>query len=384
MLILADENIPFAAQVLAHLGEVRTLPGRSLNAAAVREAELLLVRSVTQVNRALLEGSHVRFVATATIGTDHIDHDYLRARGIAFASAPGSNAQSVAEYVAAALLTLEARGLLRLSASTLGIVGVGNVGSRVQRAARTLGMQTLLNDPPRARTEGPADFVPLPELCDRAGVITFHVPLERGGADPTWHMLDARLIARLRPGTVVINSSRGGVHDTAALKEARRNGQLKGLVLDVFEGEPAIDAELALSADLASPHIAGYSYDGKVAGTRMIYEAACRFLGATPCWPQELPPPEDLLITAERATLAQVVHRAYDIEADDGRLRAALAHASPEGRAQGFDRLRREYPRRREFANWRVRLGEPQPGLLETLGALGFRCEPFTPAANSR
>ena len=382
MLIIADENIPFACEVFAHLGDVRTMSGREMSHESVRDAEVLLVRSITKVNRELLDSSRVRFVATATIGTDHVDLAYLEEAGIAFASAPGSNARSVAEWVAAALLALEARGLARggrLSEAALGIVGVGNVGSRVDTVARALGMTTLLNDPPRRRAEGasgPDTFVSLDEVCGRADIVTFHVPLERGGEDPTFHMIDTELLAGLGRGAAVINASRGRVHDTEALAEAKRSGRIGGLVLDVWEGEPRISPELVEFADIATPHIAGYSYDGKVAGTRMIYEAACRALGISPEWPDGLPPHEDLIIGPAAAPgsfgVRDAVKAAYDIEADDARLREVTRSPSEEDRAEGFDRLRKTYPRRREFRNWRVRPAPAGGGVRGTLEALGF------------
>ncbi|MHC5054493.1 MAG: 4-phosphoerythronate dehydrogenase PdxB [Planctomycetota bacterium] len=375
MLIVADENIPFAREVFSALGDVRTMSGRQMTSEAVRDAELLMVRSITKVNRALLEGSRVRFVATATIGTDHVDLAYLEQAGIAFASAPGSNARSVAEWVAAAMLTLEARGLVKLRGCTLGIVGVGNVGSRVDTVAKALGMTTLLNDPPRERAEGnagPDKFVSLDEICARADVVTFHVPLERGGTDPTFHMIDAALLAKLRGGAALMNASRGGVHDTAALIETKRSGAIGALVLDVWEGEPRIDPEIVSLADIATPHVAGYSYDGKVAGTRMIYEAACRFLGREPEWSEELPPHEDLVVTLDAPCVRDAVKAAYDIEADDARLRQVVGLPSEGERAAGFDRLRKTYPRRREFRNWRVRLAPGAEAAGPELEALGF------------
>ncbi len=376
MLIVADENIPCVAQVLSRLGEVRTCSGRHMTADVVREAELLFVRSVTKVDAELLDDSRVRFVATATIGTDHVDIEYLRSRGIAFAAAPGSNAQSVAEYVAAALLTVEARGILELSDSTLGIVGVGNVGRRVESVASALGMDILRNDPPRERVEGCGEFMPLDEIARRADVVTFHVPLERSGRDPTRHMIDRAFLAKLQPGTVLINTSRGAVHDTPALAEARREGNLAALVLDVWEDEPAIDADLVGLADVATPHVAGYSFDGKVAGARMIYEAACDFLDCEKAWPKELPPREDLAVELSQPCVGDAVRAAvraaYDIETDDARLREVVRSSSP---AAGFDRMRREYPRRREFAAWRVALsGEAAVAGLQ-LERLGFRVE---------
>jgi erythronate-4-phosphate dehydrogenase len=368
MKIVADENIPFVKEVFGSLGEVSLCAGRTMTPEIVKDAEVLLVRSVTKVNAGLLDGSRVRFVATATIGVDHVDLPYLAGRAIGFGSAPGSNAQSVAEYVAAALLVLEAGGVLKVSGSTMGIVGVGNVGSRVERVAKALGMTTLLNDPPRARAEGPGGFVDLDELCARSDVVTFHVPLEKAGSDPTWHMINADLLARLKPSSVLFNSSRGAVQDTEALKKAR----LGAMVLDVFEGEPTIDVELAGKADLCTPHIAGYSYDGKVAGTRMIYDAACRFLGAEAKWPDGVPPAEDLHINLPTASVLAAVRTAYDVQADDARLRRVLTKGTRELIGKGFDQLRKEYPKRREFRNWRVSFGPGADAARPTLEALGF------------
>jgi erythronate-4-phosphate dehydrogenase len=372
MKIFADENIPFVKEVFAPIGDVTVHAGRAMTREIVKDAELLLVRSVTKVGADLLDGSRVRFVATATIGVEHVDLKYLGDHGIAFASAPGSNAQSVAEYVAAALLVLESRGALRLSGSTLGIVGVGNVGSRVDRVARALGMKTLLVDPPRARAEGSSGFVTLHEVCAKADVVTFHVPLERAGTDPTWHLIDAGLLGKLRPGRVLFNSSRGGVNDTAALRDAKRTSKLGALVLDVFEGEPAIDTDLCSVADIVTPHIAGYSYDGKVAGTRMIYEAACKHLGLAPVWPDGIPPREELRVTVKKPSILDAVRASYDIQGDDARLRQVLTKGTREMIAKGFDRLRKEYPKRREFKNWRVAVGEGARAIVPQLSALGF------------
>jgi erythronate-4-phosphate dehydrogenase len=359
--------------VFAHIGEVRTISGREMTRDVVKDAEVVLVRSITQVNAALLEGSKVRFVATATIGVDHVDQPYLADRGIGFSSAPGSNAQSVAEYICSALVVLESRGLIDLNSATIGIVVVGNVGSRVERVCRTLGMNVLLNDPPRARREGPDAFVDFETIAAQADVVTCHVPLEKDGADPTYHLVDDALIARLKPGVIVFNSSRGAVADGQALKDAKSGGKIKALVLDVFENEPAIDLDLLMHCDLATPHIAGYSYDGKVAGTRMIYEAGCAFLQIPAQWPAELPPDDGLSVEGQGARLRDVVLASYDIEADDARMREALGSNNPDGTRTGaaFDRLRKEYPRRREFARWRV--DAVAEDLRPVIAGLGFR-----------
>ncbi len=378
MLVVAGENIPYVREVFSTLecvDEVRIVKKGEMTAEAVRDAELLLVRSVVKVDERMLAGTRVRFVATATIGTDHVDLDYLRSRGIEFASAPGSNARSVAEYVAAASLVLESRGVLTLRGSTLGVVGVGNVGSRVVKVAEALGMRTLLNDPPRAREEGPEGFVSLDDLAAESDIVTFHVPLERSGPDPTWHLVNAELLGKLKAGAVVINSSRGAVADTAALLEAKeaKGAKLGALVLDVWEGEPSVPRELFDLADIGTPHIAGHSFDGKVAGTRMIYEAACRFLGREPAWPGDLPPREELKIRLEAPSLLDAVRASYDIELDHESLRELLRRGSEDERAAAFGEFRKNYRKRREFRNWEVESAKDAGSVEPTLRALGFQ-----------
>ncbi len=375
MLVVAGENIPYVREVFSTIegvDEVRIVAKSEMTAEAVSDAELLLVRSVVKVDERMLAGTRVRFVATATIGTDHVDLDYLRSRGIEFASAPGSNALSVAEYVAAALLVLESRGLVELRGATLGVVGVGNVGARVVKVAEALGMKALLNDPPRARREGPEGFVSLDEIAVESDVVSFHVPLEKNGPDPTWHLLNAGLLGELRPGAVVINTARGGVADTAALVEAK-GAKLGALVLDVWEGEPSVPRKLFDIADIGTPHIAGHSFDGKVAGTRMIYEAACRFLGREPAWPEELPPREELKVRLGRPSLLDAVRASYDIEADHASLRGLLDAESAEQRAMAFGGFRKSYRKRREFRNWEVEPAKDAGSVEPTLRALGFQ-----------
>jgi erythronate-4-phosphate dehydrogenase len=372
MKIIADPNIPFVREAFAALGEIELIPGRKMNAAAVRDAELLLVRSVTPVNAALLDGSKVRFVATATIGTDHVDAGYLASRQIGFASAAGSNANSVAEYIVAAMLELAHRRKFRLRDKTLGVIGVGNVGSRVVRYAEALGMRVLQNDPPRQRTEKSPVFVRLDRLLAESDILTLHVPLTREGEDRTFHLFDEGRLAALGRKPILINSSRGAVVDNAALLRAIQAGKLGGGVLDVWENEPSISLELLEAVDLATPHIAGYSFDGKVNGTTMIYRAACGFVGIKPTWePTALMPAPAVPRIAINAMgqddedlLRLLVRRVYDINADDVALRA---------RPREFDKLRAEYPVRREFFNTKVVASGADTGAGVKLAALGFQ-----------
>ena len=378
MLIVADENIPFVREAFGGLGEIRLMAGRAMTRAAVREAEILLVRSVTKINEALLAGSKVRFVGTATIGTDHVDRAWLTDEGIRFAAAPGSNADSVAEYMVAALLVMAERQGEPLAGRTLGIVGVGNVGSRVERMARALGMEPALNDPPLAERSGDAKYRPLEELYD-CDFITLHVPLEESGKYPTMHLADWAFFERMRVDAVVVNSARGAVADNAALLCALTDGEIADAVLDVWEGEPEINPELLESAALATPHIAGYSFDGKVNGTEMLRQAAGEFLGVSSGWDRAAVMPraahERIVLDAAAGSAEDLVRRAvltvYPIERDDRALREMTAIA-PADRGAFFDGLRREYPRRREFANTTVTLWGGNSA-TEMLRGLGFQ-----------
>ena len=379
MKIVADENIPFAAEAFATLGEVELIAGREATPETFRDCELLACRSVTAIDEAMLGGSPVRFVGTATIGTDHVDLDWLRRRGIGFASAPGSNANSVAEYVVAALVVLARRGGWELEGKSVGVVGVGNVGSRVVAKCEALGMRVLQNDPPLARETGEARFLPLDALlgCD---VVTFHTPLTREGPDATFHLADEALLRKLRLEAVVVNTSRGGVVDNQALKMMLAEQWLAGAVLDVWEGEPEPDEELLELVAIGTPHIAGYSFDGKVAATDMIYRAACGFLGVEPTWsPQQvMPPPEieaiefDCSGAAGQEILDEAVTAVYPIEADDQGLRDITEADEP---AVYFDHLRRVYPERREFHNTTLVLHGARPELRAKLAGVGFRVE---------
>lgn len=374
--IVADENVPLAREAFGALGTVELVPGRALDASTVARADALVVRSVTRVDERLLAGSTVRFVGTATIGTDHVDLAYLERRGIEFAFAPGCNARSVAEYVAAALLELEEERGREWRGATLGVVGVGNVGRLVVEVGRTLGFTILACDPPRAEAEGREDlFVPLARVLDEAAVVTLHVPLERHGRHATWHMLGARELERLRDGAVVVNTSRGGVIDEAALRAACAAGRVTA-VLDVWEGEPEPHAGSLDVARLATPHVAGYSLDGKLAGTRMIAEALYRFAGAATgpdpaLFARPLADPVIRVAARGRAAVREAVRAAYAIRADDRRMREALAGAGA-ARGAAFDRLRRDYPVRREFPRYEVRGRGLDAETRATLMALGF------------
>lgn len=363
--IVADENIPLVSDLFGSLGSVRTLSGRDMTPETVRHADVLLVRSVTRVDAALLEGGAVRFVGSATSGLDHIDIGYLRQRGIPFAYAPGSNADSVVEYVLATLLYLAANRGEALGDKTLGIVGCGHIGRRLAARAAALGMTVLLCDPPLAEAKGPAgaarNYLPLETLIEQADALTFHVPLVREGLHPTWHMIGRDELAALRPGAWLINTSRGAVFDNEALLEVLQHAETRpAAALDVWEGEPVPSAALLRCVDIATPHIAGYSYDGKAAGAYMLRAAVASLPGVNMpvvegvggegrgsaetlpvCAPDPVLPATDWL--------HHLVRNMYDIWRDDRRMRGAWPESDEEA-ALRFRRLRRTYPERRTFS----------------------------------
>ena len=363
--ILVDENIPLTEEAFGTLGTVETRPGRAIGPADVRDADVLLVRSVTSVDADLLDGSAVRFVGSATIGTDHIDRAYLQTRGIAFAHAPASNADSVADYVVAALVRLAIRQQTTLRGQTIGIVGCGNIGSRLARRLPALGLRVLQNDPPRAEAAAaagePHDFVSLSTVLAEADIVTLHVPLTRAGDHPTHHLFDEATLRQMQRGAWLVNTSRGPVVDNQALKRVMADGPLGAVALDVWEDEPTPDPALLQQVDLATPHIAGYAYDGKVRGTAMLYEALCDHLGAEQTWAPDaalapasrdalfIPPPDPAL--PETDWLHHALLAMYDIGADDARLRDILDQP-PEERGAFFSGLRKDYPRRRAFSRF--------------------------------
>ncbi|MFM1920433.1 MAG: Erythronate-4-phosphate dehydrogenase [Candidatus Hydrogenedentota bacterium] len=370
MRIIADQNIPFALEAFGTLGEVETMPGRQIAREHLAGADALIVRSITRVDAALLEGTPVRFVGTCTIGEDHVDKAWLAERGIGFASAPGCNANSVSEYVVAALLELDA---IRPGAS-LGVVGFGHVGRKVAAKARALGLRVVVNDPPLEAVTAEPIYRPLAEAlaCD---VVTLHVPFEKGGEYPTRHLANETFLAAMKPGGILINTSRGGVADSSALLTALGSCQLRACVLDVWEGEPKLPRQLLERAALATPHIAGYSFDGKVNGTEQIYRALCAHLKKPPTWDPAvgLPAPEVPEIYGDGATLRDIVRQVYDIRIDDAGIREALALPDEE-QPQRFDQLRKEYRRRREWRHTTVR-GVTDAGMRKLLEGLGFRLD---------
>ncbi len=377
MLIVADENIPYVKEGFAEFGDVITVHGRKITKDILKDADVLLVRSITKVNADLLEGTPVRFVGTATIGYDHIDIDYLNSRGITFSSAPGSNANSVAEYVVSGLLELEQNHEYKLQGRKIGIVGVGNVGSRVAKKVPALGLIPVLYDPPLAeKINHHPLFEPFENIinCD---IITFHVPLEKTGPYPTYHMADEDFFFQIKQSVVVINTSRGAVVETNALLNAIRRGIVTHSIIDVWENEPNINLDLLNYVTIGTPHIAGYSFDGKVNGTYQLYLALCNFLKQKPTWDYKknlpAPPFKEISITDDNPlTLHSIVHKIYNIKADDQALRKIVNKVESE-RGPYFDLLRKNYPIRREFHNTAIRFNKDNPVLANQLKQLGFK-----------
>ncbi len=376
MLIVADENIPLLDEFFQGFGEIRRVPGRAVDRATVEQADVLLVRSVTNVNRALLEGSHVKFVGTCTIGTDHLDLDYFQQAGIHWSSAPGCNARGVVDYVLGSLQTLAEIEGADLAQRTYGIVGAGEVGGRLLKVLKGLGWNVLVCDPPRQIAED-ADYVSLDQIIEQCDVISLHTPLIKSGNGATWRLFDRERLRQLKPGTWLINASRGPVVHNAALREVLLEREDLQAVLDVWEGEPEVDVDLADLCVLATPHIAGYSLDGKQRGTAQIYQALCAYLGQAPgiALSDLLPQPWLAEVQLNASTdpawaLATLCRSVYDPRRDDADFRRSLVGTVQEQR-KAFDLLRKHYPERREIDGLKVRINGQSPVLSNIARALG-------------
>lgn len=376
MKILADENIPLVNEFFQAIGDVVTRPGRTMTPADAQGASALLVRSVTNVNQHLLAESNVSFVGTCTIGVDHLDQDWLRSKHIGYSSAPGCNANSVVEYVYAALCHLDINWLDK----KFGIIGCGNVGGLLYKRLKLQGVDCYCYDPLRV-PEDNDDLTSLEEVlaCD---IISMHTPLTKAGEHPSFHLIGSAELQQLKTGAVLLNCGRGPVIDNAELLQFLTQRNDVRVVLDVWEPEPNISLDLLDKVVLGSPHIAGYSYDGKLKGTEMIYQALCKHLQ---CEPQlsvtDLVPPlanNQLHITHGQPVWSQVkelVAQVYSIAADDQRLRelAARARKGEVDFGAGFDDLRKHYPTRREFHNYQVNMAAEDKEAISWLKVLGFQ-----------
>lgn len=372
MKIVCDNKIPFLKGVLEPYAEVVYLPGRETTAEVVRDADAVITRTRTKCDAALLEGSAVKVIATATIGFDHIDTAWCESHGIIWKNAPGCNSGSVKQYIASLLAVLARKHGLRFGDITLGVVGVGNVGRKVADLGSVLGMKVLLNDPPRERAEGPGQFVSLDRIVEESDIITLHVPLTKEGEDATWHLFDEAMLARLG-GKILINASRGPVVDNKALKAALAKGVLKAAALDTWEDEPNLDLELMDLLDITTPHIAGYSADGKANGTTASVRTVAGVLGLplTDWAPAAVPAPEQSLCfridaagKTRQEVLSEAILHTYDIREDSDRLRK-----SPDC----FEKLRGDYQVRREFEAFTVKINGAPAETVATLERLGFK-----------
>lgn len=375
MKIIIDDKIPYIKGAFEPFAEVVYLPGSKTSPEDVRDADALITRTRTICNEALLSGSSVRFIATATIGFDHIDPVYCAKAGIAWTNAPGCNAGSVGQYIAAALFHWATVNKIMLRGKNLGIIGVGHVGSVVENFCRILGMNILLNDPPRERREGSGIFVSLETIKKEADIITLHVPLTMEGEDATCRMIDASFLGGLGKRPLLINSCRGEVTDSSAVAASLKTGILSGYIADCWENEPDIDHEFLGICHLGTPHIAGYSKDGKANGTRMSVRALSRFfnLGIDDWQPQNIEPPRNTLIEIDgtgkdgEEIIAEAVTATYDIKADDLALRKA---------PNLFEKLRGDYPVRREFGAYTVKASHVFSETLDKLQKAGFNIYP--------
>jgi erythronate-4-phosphate dehydrogenase len=371
MKVVADHKIPFLKGVLEPFADVVYLPGNEITREHLLDADALITRTRTKCNEKLLTGTNVKFIATATIGFDHIDTDWCSKNGIYWTNAPGCNSGSVYQYIASALVALSIKHGFDFADKTLGVIGVGNVGRKIVKLAEWLGMRVLLNDPPRQRNEGPCSYISLDGIIRECDIITCHVPLHQDGIDKTYHLVDEKFLGKLHSNTILMNTSRGEVVDNIALKNILKNKGITGAILDVWEYEPDIDKELVDLLDIVTPHIAGYSADGKANGTTMSVQALGKFfnLPLTRWFAQDIPTPVNhcLVVDCQDKSVQEIISEAimftYDIMGDDNRLRTSL---------HSFEKQRGNYPLRREFQAYEVTLLHSHSDVQKKLNGLGF------------
>lgn len=369
MKIVADKNIPYLKGIVESFGNVTYLDGAAFSHEAIKDAEVLIVRTVTRFDETLLKDSAVKLICSATIGYDHIDTAYCDHHNIVWHNAPGCNSGSVQQYVVSSLITIAEKKGFDIKGKTIGIVGVGNVGKKVARACEILGMKVLLNDPPREALEEAINFVSLQTIMEQADIITFHTPLIRDGRYKTYHLADQSFFSSLKRKPIIINSARGGIIDTQAIKGAIQNHSVSGAIIDCWENEPTIDLEYMNMVDIATPHIAGYSADGKANATRMSLDAIADFykLDKTPISEIKEPSPDNPIIDLNTLDVSDnriysSILNTYNPMADFSRLKTA---------PNTFKELRNSYPLRREYFAYHIKNAsdEEQKILLQ----LGFK-----------
>ena len=366
--IIADDAIPFLRGVFEPFAQVTYLPGAAIAGADLKDTDALIIRTRTKCNGKMLAGTGVKIIASATIGMDHVDTAECEKLGIRCVNAPGCNAASVAQYMVSVLTAESVESGKALAGRTLGIVGVGHVGKKVAAAAAALGMRVLLNDPPRARAEGPSGFVSLDRILAESDYITMHTPLNRDYPDRTYHLADEEFFLKAARKPFFINASRGPVTDQDALKSALITGRIRGAALDVWEDEPDISRELLDMVKIATPHIAGYSADGKATGTTMAVRAVAAFFGIdalSDFHPDGVPSPDPAVLTVSAEhPVESAVLSVYDVRKDDASLR---------NDPDFFESLRKHYPVRREFPAYRIGNADRiSASARSTLRALGF------------
>jgi erythronate-4-phosphate dehydrogenase len=364
MKLIADVHIPFLKGVLEpFFEEIQYIATQDITPQTVRDADALLIRTRTNCNESLLSESKVKFIGSATIGFDHIDTDYCDKTGIKWVNSPGCNSDAVLQWVLSALFQIQDDFKIDYSGKVIGIVGVGNVGRRVANAARFLGFKVLCCDPPRVRNESLTDFVDFETITKESDIISFHVPLKLNGENATWHMANEKFFAEIKQGAIIINSSRGEVIDSNELLKAIQTKITKASAIDVWENEPNISAELIASSIIATPHIAGYSLEGKVLGTKMVVDKLSEFfnLGLHPWLPNPNPLTKKVLISHPES-VKEIISKTYDIKADDIALRFSL---------DKFENLRNTYNYRRDFTGHEVVADNNT--IIDVISKLGFQ-----------
>jgi erythronate-4-phosphate dehydrogenase len=372
MKVIIDNKIPYIQGALEPFAEVIYLPGKDTTAEIAKDADAIITRTRTKCNEELLAGSTVKMIATATIGYDHIDTKWCEANGIEWTNAPGCNSWSVVQYVMAGLYTLALEKKMELEGMTIGIIGAGNVGSKVAKYCQLIGMNVLVNDPPRQRAEGNDGFVSLDEIQEKAEIITIHTPLTYEGADKTFHLIDEKFIDSCNNDFFLINAARGEVTDTHAVLTALKFGKIREAIIDCWEKEPEIDLELLEHTFISTPHIAGYSRDGKANGTSMSIRAISKKFGLGidnwECSNVELP--EKTLIEidgtgkTDQEVIAEAILFTYPILEDSNRLKFY---------PRAFEKQRGDYPIRREFPSFTIQANNIGPKVKNTLRDLGFQ-----------
>lgn len=369
--IVIDDKIPFIKGILEPYANVTYIPGHEIKNEDLKKTDALVIRTRTRIDETLLKGTSIKFIASATIGFDHIDRQSCQALGVQWVNAPGCNSGSVYQYVASALSFLSNQYEFQFNEKTLGIIGVGNVGSKVEKLGKILGFRVLLNDPPRERQEGKTGFTDLDTLLSHSDIITFHVPLIHTGVDKTFEMLNGKTLRGIKTGSWIINTSRGDVIDEKALLSAIAGGTIKSAILDVWKNEPQIHGQLLEAVAIGTPHIAGYSLDGKANGTSQTVRNLADFfhLKLDLWYPENISAPSNELLeiqtkmTKRQEILKKYILATYDAEKDSYPLKNEPDH---------FELLRGHYPARREFHAFTVNSKNLPDMVQNDLIELGF------------